>query len=67
DLPHNINIIPYNETPRDKFHAPDEARIQAFIKALQDLGCLVTLRVARGVQVGGACGQLLARRMRPDA
>lgn len=67
DLPHNINIIPYNETPRDKFHAPNDARIQAFIKALQDLGCLVTLRVARGVQVGGACGQLLARRMRPDA
>ena len=63
DLPHNINIIPYNETPRDRFHTPDNDRIQAFIKALQDRGCLVTLRVARGVQVGGACGQLLARRM----
>lgn len=62
DLPHNINIIPYNETPRDKFHAPTPESVQAFIKILQDLGCLVTLRVARGVQVGGACGQLLAKR-----
>ena len=61
DLPHNINIIPYNATPRDKFQAPDSERIQGFIKILQDSGCLVTLRVARGVQVGGACGQLLAR------
>lgn len=64
DLPHNINIIPYNETPRDKFHAPTQESIQQFIKILQDLGCLVTLRVARGVQVGGACGQLLAKRQR---
>ncbi len=62
DLPHNINIIPYNETPRDKFHAPCADEVQAFIKILQDLGCLVTLRVARGVTVGGACGQLLAKR-----
>ncbi len=62
DLPHNINIIPYNETPRDRFHAPTSESVQMFIKQLQDLGCLVTLRVARGVQVGGACGQLLAKR-----
>lgn len=61
-LPHNINIIPYNETPRDAFHAPSPDAVQAFIKWLQDDGCLVTLRVARGVQVGGACGQLLAKR-----
>ena len=62
DLPHNINIIPYNETPRDRFHAPSTESVQRFIKILQDLGCLVTLRVARGVQVGGACGQLMAMR-----
>lgn len=62
DLPHNINIIPYNETPRDRFHAPSPETIQRFIKELQNLGCLVTLRAARGVQVGGACGQLLAKR-----
>lgn len=61
DLPHNINIIPYNETPRDSFHAPSNETIQSFIKKLQDLGCFVTLRTARGVQVGGACGQLLAK------
>ena len=62
DLPHNINIIPYNETPGDRFHAPSAESVQHFIKILQDLGCLVTLRVARGVQVGGACGQLMAKR-----
>ncbi len=62
DLPHNINIIPYNETPRDRFHAPTPETCQEFIQILQQHGCLATLRVARGVQVGGACGQLLARR-----
>ena len=67
DLPHNINIIPYNETPRDRFHAPSAESVQHFIKILQDLGCLVTLRVARGVQVGGACGQLLARRQNSNS
>ena len=61
-LPHNINIIPYNETPRDRFHAPTPETVQAFVQILQEMGCLATIRVARGVQVGGACGQLLARR-----
>ena len=61
DLPHNINIIPYNETPHDQFHTPDSNGIQRFISWLQENGCFVTLRVARGVQVGGACGQLMAR------
>ena len=61
DLPHNINIIPYNPTPRLHFQAPTPERIQTFIKIMQDEGCLVTLREARGVNVGGACGQLLAK------
>lgn len=61
DLPHNINIIPYNPTPRLAFQAPTNERIQTFIKIMQDEGCLVTLREARGVNVGGACGQLLAK------
>ncbi len=61
DLPHNINVIPYNPTPRLVFQAPTNERIQAFIKIMQDAGCLVTLREARGVNVGGACGQLLAK------
>ena len=65
-LPHNINIIPYNETPRDTFHAPTPDDVQRFIRILQDAGCLVTLRVARGVQVGGACGQLLAKRAKQN-
>ena len=61
-LPHNINIIPYNATPRDAFCAPPAERVAAFIAILQEAGCFVTQRVARGVQVGGACGQLLSKR-----
>ncbi len=63
DLPHNINIIPYNPTPRIALEAPSKDKIQNFIKIMQDEGCLVTLREARGVNVGGACGQLLAKQM----
>lgn len=61
DIPHNINIIPYNETPNNSFHAPDSRTIEQFIQTLQNEHCFVTLRVARGAQVGGACGQLIAK------
>lgn len=60
-LPHNINIIPYNATPGTPFEAPSPAHCQDFIKAIQDLGCFVTLRQARGLSVGGACGQLVGK------
>ncbi len=62
-IPHNINIIPYNETPRDAFRAPDEETVRNFLRILREAGCLATLRVARGAQVGGACGQLLAKNL----
>lgn len=64
DLPHNINIIPYNPTPHIEYEAPTCDEVQSFIKIMQDAGCLVTLREARGVEVGGACGQLLAKRLK---
>ena len=66
-MPHNINIIPYNPTPHVAFDAPAPEQIQAFIKMMQDEGCFVTLREARGVRVGGACGQLIARLEQPSA
>lgn len=65
-FPHNINIIPYNETPHDEFHSPTPENVQNFMHILQDAGSLATLRVARGVQVGGACGQLIARTSNED-
>ncbi|MGI5830129.1 MAG: NUDIX domain-containing protein [Bradymonadia bacterium] len=57
-FPHNINIIPYNEAKNCVFKTPSQKSVQDFIKTLQDLQRLVTLRLARGVEVGGACGQL---------
>lgn len=55
---HNINIIPYNESLGCTFHAPNTEKVLDFLKILQEAGCFATIRVARGVEVGGACGQL---------
>jgi 23S rRNA (adenine2503-C2)-methyltransferase len=59
DLRHNLNIIPYNEFDGTAFREAPEARLQQFVKRLQDQGRLVTVRRSRGRDVQAACGQLV--------
>jgi 23S rRNA (adenine2503-C2)-methyltransferase len=59
-FPHNINLIPYNEHPLAPFHAPLEAEVDRFAKALlARRRALVTVRRSRGRDVQAACGQLV--------
>ncbi len=58
ELRHNVNVIPYNAFDGSPFRETSEARLQAFVKRLQDRGCLVTVRRSRGRDVSAACGQL---------
>jgi 23S rRNA (adenine2503-C2)-methyltransferase len=56
---HNINVIPYNSFEGTGYHEPSEDQLQAFVKVLQDLGSLVTVRRSRGRDAAAACGQLV--------
>jgi 23S rRNA (adenine2503-C2)-methyltransferase len=59
DFRHNINVIPYNSFEGTDYHEPCEDHLQAFVKVLQDLGSLVTVRRSRGRDAAAACGQLV--------
>jgi 23S rRNA (adenine2503-C2)-methyltransferase len=58
----NINIIPFNAYEGSGYQEPTEAKLQTFVKALQDAGALATIRRSRGRDVAAACGQLVRLR-----
>jgi 23S rRNA (adenine2503-C2)-methyltransferase len=59
-LPHNINLIPFNEHPRSPFRAPSEEHVDRFARAvLARRPSLLTVRRSRGRDVQAACGQLV--------
>lgn len=53
-----INVIPYNRQTRDRFIAPDEAKIEIFIQQLRHHGYYTLRRTTKGDQIMAACGQL---------
>jgi 23S rRNA (adenine2503-C2)-methyltransferase len=57
-LRHVVNVIPYNAYDGARFREPSEARVQRFVRGLQERGCLVTVRRSRGRDVSAACGLL---------
>lgn len=59
-VPHNINLIPFNEHPASPFRAPGEAELDLFARALlARRPALLTVRRSRGQDVQAACGQLV--------
>lgn len=58
-FPHHVNLIPFNEHADSRFRAPQEARVDAFLRALvRRRPTLVTVRRSRGRDIDAACGQL---------
>lgn len=57
DLPCKINLIAYNTTS-DTFARPEEPVIQRFAKQIETLCAPVILRLSKGDDINGACGQL---------
>ena len=58
----HVNLIPWN--PADTlspFRAPERGRVQAFRRALEEEGVVVTQRQERGQDIDAACGQLAVR------
>ncbi len=58
-LKFKINLIPYNESPGSKYKSPSSDQIQIFQRYLLDHGATATLRISRGKDIQGACGQLI--------
>jgi 23S rRNA (adenine2503-C2)-methyltransferase len=60
DVPCKINLIPYNPSPLLAFNRPDEERLLRFRDLLYPSCPAVTVRYSKGVDIGAACGQLVA-------
>ncbi|MBW2459787.1 MAG: 23S rRNA (adenine(2503)-C(2))-methyltransferase RlmN [Deltaproteobacteria bacterium] len=62
DLPARVNVIPANPGPRLALRSPSAAAVEAFTRRLQGHGVTTLVRLPRGRDVGGACGQLAGAR-----
>ena len=58
-LKFKINLIPYNSTPGDKYNAPSPEQSRMFQKYLLDHQIIAPLRISKGQDIQGACGQLV--------
>lgn len=59
-IPSKINLIPFNDYPGSPYKRPPDAWVKAFQNALLDKGFVACVRVSRGRDILGACGQLAA-------
>ena len=56
----HVNLIPLNPTPGSKWTASRPEVEREFVRRLRSHGVSVTVRVTRGREIVGACGQLAA-------
>ena len=61
----HVNLIPMNPIGDDRFKRPSLSRARRFQQIVAETGVSTTVRVERGVEIYGACGQL--RRYAPGA
>ncbi|MBW4503704.1 MAG: 23S rRNA (adenine(2503)-C(2))-methyltransferase RlmN [Scytonema hyalinum WJT4-NPBG1] len=54
----HVNLIPYNPIEEADYKRPNQNRIQAFVKVLQQQKIAVSVRYSRGLEADAACGQL---------
>ncbi|NCX34012.1 MAG: 23S rRNA (adenine(2503)-C(2))-methyltransferase RlmN [Proteobacteria bacterium] len=56
-----INLIPFNPFDGSNYRRSKQNNIEEFKKILMNKGFITTLRVTRGDQIDGACGQLVGK------
>ena len=54
-----INLIPFNSFKGSNYRRPTNKKIKLFKDYLMNKGFITTLRITRGDEVDGACGQLV--------
>lgn len=57
-----VNLIPYNPDPSLPFERPPMERVYAFQEVLRKHHISTFVRLSKGIQVFGACGQLKSKR-----
>ena len=57
----HVNLIPVNPVTERKLRGPEQKRVQAFRKVLEEKHVPVTVRRELGTDIDGACGQLRRR------
>ena len=62
-LKFKINLIPYNSTPSSKYNSPSPEQARMFQKYLLDHQIIAPLRISKGQDIQGACGQLVVGNM----
>jgi 23S rRNA (adenine2503-C2)-methyltransferase len=65
NIPCKVNLIAYNPT-NNRFARPDDERIQAFASSIRKICSPITLRLSRGDDIQGACGQLFVPTRKGD-
>ena len=58
----HVNIIPLNEISEAKYHPTSQATLSKWCKTLNDQGIEASIRMSRGSDIAGACGQLANKR-----
>ncbi len=58
----HVNLIPLNPTDGFDGKAPNDERVRAFQRIVQDAGLPSTVRQRRGIDVSAGCGQLKSQR-----
>lgn len=66
-IPCKINLIPFNPFPGSRYRPPENQRVSAFSKLLQDSGYVAIVRASKGADILAACGQLKGRYEEPEA
>jgi len=61
-LKFKINLIPYNTIPGSKYRSSPENQARKFQKYLLDHGIIAPLRISKGQDIQGACGQLVVKK-----
>ncbi|NBX66945.1 MAG: 23S rRNA (adenine(2503)-C(2))-methyltransferase RlmN [Proteobacteria bacterium] len=64
DIPHKVNLIPFNSWPESGFECSSNTRIDKFSKILIAAGATATVRKPRGRDILAACGQLKSESQR---
>jgi 23S rRNA (adenine2503-C2)-methyltransferase len=57
-VPCKVNLIEYNPIDDGEFQQASNESIQAYIKALDQIGIVAKVRISRGKDIDAACGQL---------
>ncbi|MGZ3713054.1 MAG: 23S rRNA (adenine(2503)-C(2))-methyltransferase RlmN, partial [Bdellovibrionota bacterium] len=60
-IPAKVNLIPYNPHPASPFLRPELPEVYAFQKYLLDRHMQTNVRISKGVDILGACGQLRSK------